>query len=261
MNRAEFFKALRSSRNKVFGTSLSQKQVEGIETLLDECARWDADLGQTSYILATAYGETGGKMQPQHENMHYSAGRILQVFSQRRRQGRTAQALAGKPKLLADVVYGGEWGAKNLGNTEPGDGWRFRGAGLGQITGRANFTKWGRWLGVDLVRNPELLMGLDISVQALVQPMLEGWATGLPLDTFVDGPKRDYISARRVWNRTFEALKYAGYAKAFEAALEAGGWSVSGPALPPDVEPIVPDAPKPATRGLFAALMRIFGRK
>ncbi|KQY96400.1 hypothetical protein ASD25_00480 [Brevundimonas sp. Root1423] len=44
---------------------------------------------------------------------------------------------------LANILYGGAWGRTNLGNTEPGDGWRYRGGGVKQITGRANYREAG----------------------------------------------------------------------------------------------------------------------
>ena len=265
MNKANFYKSLRRRNSGVFGTSLSQAQVEGLEATLSECAAQGADLPQTAYILATAYGETGGKMQPQRENLRYSASRIPQVFSTSRRQGVPAHKLAYNPELLANTVYGGAWGAKNLGNTEAGDGWRFAGLGMGQITGRYNFTKWSKKMGLPLVSNPELLMQLDISVKALVQPMLEGWATGLSLGTFVGGGRKDYHNARKVWNGLFDAAKYAGYARAFEAALTAGGYS-EAPAIKRPVqkpEPVVrPTAPAPNPfAALFAAIAALFKGK
>lgn len=253
MDREEFYRQLRKRGSVLFGTSLSPGQVEGCEAILDECVRQGADLGQAAYILATAHGETGGRMQPVRENMSYSSKRIGQVFSAKRRQGFTASQLARKPKLLANVVYGGEWGERNLGN-RPGtdDGWDFRGFWIGQITGRANAKKWSAGLGVDLLGNPALLDSLEWAVKGLVRPMMEGWATGKPLHMYVEGETRNYVEARRVWNGTFEAHKYASAAEQFETALRAAGYEA--------VEPKA-EAQIPAKIGWLEAIIAIIRGK
>jgi len=56
--------------------------------------------------------------------------------------------------------------AFNLGNSEVGDGYKFRGRGFIQMTGRANYEKCGKFLGLDLINNPDLLAQPDIAVQA-----------------------------------------------------------------------------------------------
>jgi hypothetical protein len=59
-------------------------------------------------------------------------------------------------------MYGGR---ADLGNTQPGDGVRFAGRGLIQITGRSNYTTYGNLLGVGLVDNPDLALRPDIAAQ------------------------------------------------------------------------------------------------
>jgi putative chitinase len=54
-------------------------------------------------------------------------------------------------------------GRKDLGNTQKGDGVKFKGRGLIQITGRANYTKLSKFLVVDLVSNPTLLGGKNVT--------------------------------------------------------------------------------------------------
>lgn len=112
-------------------------------------------------FMAQVYQESKGK--PQEENLNYKASTISKVFSKSRLQGKSVNQLANNPEELANTVYGGAWGKKNLGNTQPGDGWKYRGRGLIQITGRANYEMFGKLLGIDLVNNPDLANNPDIA--------------------------------------------------------------------------------------------------
>ena len=70
-------------------------------------------------------------------------------------------------------------GRKNLGNTQPGDGKRFKGRGLIQITGRTNYKIVGDALGADFIKNPTLLGGKNVTVctdqQLKYAAMSAGW--------------------------------------------------------------------------------------
>ena len=61
------------------------------------------------------------------------------------------EALHGKPEKLAELIYGGR-----MGNDQPGDGYTYRGRGYMQLTGKENYAKAGKALGLDLLKHPEL---------------------------------------------------------------------------------------------------------
>lgn len=62
-------------------------------------------------------------------------------------------------------------GRQDLGNVQKGDGYKFRGRGLVQLTGRANYTKYGKLIGVDLANDPEKALVPDIAVKILIAYM------------------------------------------------------------------------------------------
>lgn len=102
------------------------------------------------------------------ESLNYREDKLVPLFGANRisvddahRFGRSIDGTRpAHQNALANILYGGAWGLKNLGNTKPGDGWRFRGRGLKQITGRANYTAISHLLYGDdrLVQNPDLVL-------------------------------------------------------------------------------------------------------
>ena len=67
-------------------------------------------------------------------------------------------------RTLVEYASGDDYeGRRDLGNTEPGDGRRFKGRGAIQLTGRANYAKYGEILGVDLIADPERAKDPDLA--------------------------------------------------------------------------------------------------
>lgn len=128
------------------------------------------DKAQVAYILATSVHESG-------------AGAFMEEFA----SGRDYE------------------GRRSLGNTQRGDGTRFKGRGYVQITGRRNYTDWSRRLGIDLVSNPNRAKDPRIASQILVGGMMDGTFTGRGLGRYVGGGRADFYNARRVVNGTDRA--------------------------------------------------------
>lgn len=209
-------------RKTLFGGKLSQGQVEGINAIL---AAWDrlgdGSLHRLAYVLATPIRETDGTMQPITE---YG------------------------PRSYFNKYEPGTAIGKRLGNTEPGDGYRYRGRGQVMITGRRNYRVAGAKLGIDLEGNPDLALDLETSARILVVGTLEGWFTGKGLTDYIDDLDEDddedlkeFIQARRTVNGTDKAALIGGHAIEFEKALKAGGYKPARPEPTP-----IPDQSLPA---------------
>lgn len=96
-------------------------------------------------------GHESGQLTRMVENLNYSADR-LQVVWPNRFDAALAAQVARKPEQIANIAYGGR-----MGNVLPGDGWKYRGRGLIQLTGANNYRAAGAALGLDLVNHPELV--------------------------------------------------------------------------------------------------------
>lgn len=263
MDRAAFYASLRRRDSGVFGTSLTQGQVDGCEAILAEGERRGTPRNELAYLLATPYHETGGKMLPNAENLTYtSAARIRAVWPSRFPSLESAKPFVRNPRGLANKVYNGR-----LGN-RPGsdDGYAFRGRGLPHLTGRANYAKASAAIGVDLVAEPERALELPIAVKVLFDGLGQGWFTGRGLPDFIDANDeadgedgREFAGARRTVNGSDQALRIAGYALSFEAALTVAGYPVAprrpAPTPVPAELPKLRQNPPLAEPGFLAALL------
>ncbi len=200
MNRQVFFDDVRQT---VFRGRMSQTQVEGMERLLDVWEEYyasDYDDRFLAYNMGTSYHETAHRMQPIME-------------------------MGGRRYFNKYDIHHNPRKARMLGNTEPGDGYKFRGAGDVQNTGRRNARFASEklneafGLNVDFEENPELRLDPFYSAHSLFLGNIQGWWTGKKLTQYIR-TKADYRNARRVVNGTDRARLIAGYAVAFEEALE-----------------------------------------
>jgi putative chitinase len=84
------------------------------------------------------------------ENLNYSEAQLLKTFGRYFGPApkRNAKEYAKNPEKIANYVYMDEFRSSKMGNVKPGDGWLFRGRGLKQLTGRENYTNFGKSVGM-----------------------------------------------------------------------------------------------------------------
>lgn len=112
------------------------------------CVTWQI-IGplEKSHFLAQISVESA-KFTRLVESLNYSVEGLLATFGRHRISRQDCHTYGRRPghpadqEAIANIVYGGEWGQLHLGNMMAGDGWRYRGRGLIQLTGRFNYAAY-----------------------------------------------------------------------------------------------------------------------
>jgi putative chitinase len=142
-----------------------------LDAVVETCVEFEINTPQrVAGFLAQTSHESGGYTMLT-ENLNYRAATLAACWPNRfavlgadkkpiKENGKlvptaVANSIAGKPELIANLVYSSRMGN---GPAESGEGWKYRGRGLKQLTGKFNYEKCGRELGVDFVGNPDLLL-------------------------------------------------------------------------------------------------------
>ncbi|WP_010545077.1 N-acetylmuramoyl-L-alanine amidase [Sphingomonas elodea] len=131
------------------------------------CRRYGIDTDREICSFLANIGVESAGLTRLAESLNYSVEGLLTTFRRTRISEADARRLGRKPgerslplarqEAIANLVYGGDWGRINLGNIEPGDGWRFRGYGPKQLTGRANCIRFGESVNLPVEQVPDFL--------------------------------------------------------------------------------------------------------
>ncbi len=122
--------------------------------LNDAMARFDIAGSQRMAAFLAQIAHESGQLSRLKENLNYSAARLMQVWPKRFPTLQKAQSYERNPEKLANYVYAGRLGN---GDEASGDGWRFCGRGLIQLTGRGNPRAAAAGIGLPLESEPQLL--------------------------------------------------------------------------------------------------------
>ena len=115
---------------------------EWYDAMLEILPLWSVDTIERVAMFLAQCGHESGGFRIMSENLNYSAAGLNKIFPKYfRRAGRNAQEYHRQPEKIANIVYANRM---DNGDTASGDGWRFRGGGILQLTGRYNYTQFGK---------------------------------------------------------------------------------------------------------------------
>lgn len=129
-------------------------------------SRYDIDTPERAAAFIAQIAHESADCTRLVESLDYSAPRLAIVWPSRFPTIESARPYAHSPERLANVVY-----ARRLGNGDvaSGDGWRFRGRGLIQLTGRANYQQSGLAIGLNLTADPDVVATPQVAALTAAQ--------------------------------------------------------------------------------------------
>ena len=110
-----------------------------------------------AHFLAQCGHESGG-FKLTNENLNYSADGLKKIFPKYFAQAGLAESYARQPEKIASRVYGGRMGN---GDESTKEGFKFRGRGYIQLTGKSNYTEFDKYVNEDIMANPDLVATQD----------------------------------------------------------------------------------------------------
>lgn len=125
------------------------------EALDAACKQFGITGKKKAAFLAHCAVESAGFTKLRENLLYTTPQRVLQVFPSRIKNLEEAKRLTKNPEALANTVYAGRLGN---GPSVSGDGWRYAGKGLFQLTGRANYAEAAKALGYPYESHPDLLL-------------------------------------------------------------------------------------------------------
>jgi putative chitinase len=130
---------------------------DGVIAMIPEVAqKFQIDSAlRLAHFLAQCGHESGG-FRVTSENLNYSAKGLRGIFGKYFKTDADAAAYERKPEKIANRVYANRM---DNGSESSGDGYKFRGRGYIQLTGRANYTAFGKSIGEDIANNPDSVSG------------------------------------------------------------------------------------------------------
>jgi len=127
---------------------------EWVDALNETFARFNLTTNNQKAMFIGQCSHESGNFRLLQENLNYKAATLMKLWPKRFPTLEVANQYAGNARAIANKVY-----ADRMGNRDEasGDGYRFRGKGLVQLTGHSNHFHAGKALGVDFVMQPDLV--------------------------------------------------------------------------------------------------------